>query len=316
MKHEQPVDGLLLADKQADLTSHDVVAIARRQLNFRKIGHTGTLDPAATGLLVLCLGGATRLQSYLMGMDKTYEGTIRFGWATDTYDAAGNATGETVDRSIDEVDLEPAIDRFRGVIQQVPPAFSAKKIQGVRAYELARKGEAPALEARQVEVFEFRLTKVEGAMAHFRIRCSAGTYVRSIAHELGAAIGIPAHLASLRRTAIGDLEVVAALSTAEFATMTRQEILGSSSFVPLAEVSLPLERVVIDPLQEGKIASGQTVITRTDASGIARNDLVCLSSLRGELLAIAEVVDVLGTGGGPIALKPKVVLNRSQQGRR
>src|SRR5688572_18545883 len=141
MEQKKSSDGVVLVDKKAGFTSHDVVERFRRRAKIKKVGHTGTLDPLATGLLVLCVGKATRLQAYLMGMEKTYEGTIQFGWATDSYDALGTPLGDPVERTVTEADLAPHLAQFTGEIDQMPPAFSAKKIDGVRAYELARKGE-------------------------------------------------------------------------------------------------------------------------------------------------------------------------------
>src|SRR5712691_5759094 len=206
MPSPQPprADGVVLIDKISGITSHDVVEKFRRRSHVKKVGHTGTLDPLATGLLVLCVGKATRLQAYLMGMEKTYEGVIQFGWATDSFDAAGEPASEPVEKSVEGIDFTPHIARFLGEIEQMPPQFSAKKVQGVRAYELARKGETAALTPKRVTVYEFDITGVEGSRARFRIRSSAGTYVRSLAHDLGASIGIPAHLGELRRTAIGN----------------------------------------------------------------------------------------------------------------
>src|SRR6187549_2381500 len=141
MEQKKSADGVVLVDKKTGITSHDVVETFRRRAKFKKVGHTGTLDPLATGLLVLCVGKATRLQAYLMGMEKTYEGVIQFGWATDSYDAAGEPAGDPVEVDVQHIDFEPHLAKFRGEIEQVPPAFSAKKIDGVRAYEMARKGQ-------------------------------------------------------------------------------------------------------------------------------------------------------------------------------
>jgi tRNA pseudouridine55 synthase len=132
------VDGVVLVDKKSGITSHDVVDRFRRRTKVKKAGHTGTLDPMATGLLVLCVGKATRLQAYLMGMEKTYEGTIQFGWATDSYDATGEPAGDPVEATVEGVDLEPHVERFRGPIEQMPPVFSAKKVDGVRTPWRAR----------------------------------------------------------------------------------------------------------------------------------------------------------------------------------
>ena len=213
MQPPQPkVDGLLLVDKKTGITSHDVVEKFRRRSRIKKVGHTGTLDPLATGLLVLCVGKATRLQAYLMGMEKVYEGVIQFGWATDSYDAAGVPVGEMNEVSVEHLDFGPLLAPFIGAIEQMPPQFSAKKVGGVRAYELARKGEVAALTPKAVTVYEFEIVSVTGSTARFRVRSSAGTYVRSLAHELGDAAGIPAHLKELRRTAIGNFRIADALS--------------------------------------------------------------------------------------------------------
>src|SRR3954449_1726194 len=205
-------DGLLLVDKKAGITSHDAVEKFRRRSHIKKVGHTGTLDPLATGLLVLCVGKATRLQAYLMGMEKTYEGVIQFGWATDSYDAAGEPVGDTNEVNVEHLDFASLVAPFIGPLQQMPPQFSAKKVNGVRAYELARKGEVAALTPKSVTVYEFEIVSVSGSTARFRIRSSAGTYVRSLAHDLGAAAGVPAHLKELRRTVIGKFNVDQAIA--------------------------------------------------------------------------------------------------------
>src|ERR671929_2088249 len=162
-------DGVVLVDKKSGITSHDAVETFRRRSKIKKVGHTGTLDPLATGLLVLCVGKATRLQAYLMGMEKTYEGVIQFGWATDSYDAAGEPAGETVEKSVEGIDLAPHVARFIGELEQMPPQFSAKKVQGVRAYELARKGETAALTPKKVTVYEFEITGIDGSRARFPV---------------------------------------------------------------------------------------------------------------------------------------------------
>ncbi|MGZ7039347.1 MAG: tRNA pseudouridine(55) synthase TruB, partial [Thermoanaerobaculia bacterium] len=177
-KPEPRIDGVLLVDKTTGPTSHDVVEKFRRRSRVKKVGHTGTLDPLATGLLVLCVGRATRLQAYLMGMEKVYEGTIQFGWATDSYDSAGEPVGETNEVNVEHIDFAPHLEKFRGEIEQMPPQFSAKKVGGVRAYELARRGEKAELTAKRITIYEFELVSVTGSTARFRVRSSAGTYMR------------------------------------------------------------------------------------------------------------------------------------------
>jgi len=300
------IDGLLLLDKKAGITSHDAVEKFRRRAKFKKVGHTGTLDPLATGLLVLCVGKATRLQAYLMGMEKTYEGVIQFGWATDSYDAAGAPAGETVEKSVEGVDFGPHIAPFLGDIEQMPPQFSAKKVQGVRAYELARKGEVAALTPKKISVYEFEITGVEGSTAHFRIRSSAGTYVRSLAHDLGASIGVPAHLKELRRTAIGNFRVADALSYEQLENAAIEAILAPPHFQRLADVDLPLARLRIDWSQQGKMMQGQGVIM-IPAVPVRKGELLALGNPHDQLVAIGEVVNVLREGGA-VEVKPKVVL--------
>ena len=299
-------DGVLLVDKKPGITSHDVVEAFRRRSRIKKVGHTGTLDPLATGLLVLCVGKATRLQAYLMGMEKTYEGTIQFGWATDSYDAAGTPAGETNPVDVTHVDFPPLVARFTGELEQMPPQFSAKKVQGVRAYELARKGEVANLTPKKVTVYEFEITKVEGSTAQFRVRSSAGTYIRSLAHDLGIAAGVPAHLKELRRTVIGNFKVEDAIHFDRIAEASIEEIIARPQFQSLSEIDLPLEKLRIDWTQQGKMMRGQAVIM-TPAVPVKQGDLLALGNPSDQLVVIGEVANVLREGG-PVEVKPKVVL--------
>jgi len=307
MEIKKSVDGVLLVDKKSGITSHDVVERFRRRAKVKKAGHTGTLDPLATGLLVLCVGKATRLQAYLMGMEKTYEGTIQFGWATDSYDATGTpVNGEAVEQSVEHIDFELHLAQFRGAIEQMPPAFSAKKIDGVRAYELARKGEEVKLKVKNVTVYEFTILSVTGSTAKFLVRSSAGTYMRSLAHDLGQAIGIPAHLKDLRRTAIGTFNVAQSIDFDRMSESTPEAILSAPHFQSLAEIDLPLERLRIDWPQQAKLMQGQSVIM-VPRVPVKHGDLLALGNPHDQLVAIAEVVNVLREGG-PVEVRPKVVL--------
>jgi tRNA pseudouridine55 synthase len=201
------MNAVLIIDKPAGLTSHDVVNRVRRILQERSVGHLGTLDPLATGVLPLVIGNLTRLAQFYTSCEKTYEGSIRFGFATDTYDAEGEPAGppQTVTLSFDQVCQ--LATRFRGLIKQTPPPFSAKKIQGVPAYKLARKHAEVSLKPVQVEIKEFEITQVENGRASFRARVASGTYMRSVAHDMGRIMGCGAHLESLRRTAVGEFEL-------------------------------------------------------------------------------------------------------------
>ncbi|MBL8055517.1 MAG: tRNA pseudouridine(55) synthase TruB [Anaerolineales bacterium] len=207
--------GLLLIDKPSGPTSHDVVAAVRRGAREKQVGHAGTLDPLATGLLVVCLGAATRLSEYLLGEAKGYQARVRFGQATTTYDAAGEVTAAS-DRQPERAEVEAALAGFRGPLQQRPPAFSAIKRGGQRAYDLARRGEAVDLAPRPVTIHALRLTDWAPPDCGLEVRCSAGTYIRSLAHDLGQVLGCGAHLAALRRTHSGHFELGAARPLAEW----------------------------------------------------------------------------------------------------
>src|SRR5881396_1560555 len=187
------MNAVLIIDKPAGLTSHDVVHRVRRILGQRDVGHLGTLDPLATGVLPLVLGNMTRLAQFYLASEKSYEGVIRFGFATDTYDAEGEPVG---DRTKPSISMEQVCDlaaTFHGVIEQTPPPFSAKKIHGVPAYKLARKKKETPLKPVQVEIKEFEITELDGACARFRARVASGTYLRSVAHDIGQMAGCGAH---------------------------------------------------------------------------------------------------------------------------
>jgi tRNA pseudouridine55 synthase len=214
-----PFDGALVIDKPRGKTSHDVVDAVRHLAGFRQIGHLGTLDPLATGVLVLLLGRATRLVQFYAGRRKRYTAGFRFGFATDTYDSDGTAQGPDIAPALDRTTLEKFAAERIGRFQQIPPAFSAKKIQGRPAYELARKRQAVELKPVEVEVYEFKLLEIEGSMARFTIECSSGTYIRSLAHEMGQQLGCGAHLAEITRTAVGEFSLEQVIKLEELAEM-------------------------------------------------------------------------------------------------
>lgn len=202
-----PLNGVMVVDKPGRWTSHDVVARMRRILSEPSIGHLGTLDPMASGVLPLVMGKMTRLCQFYEDSEKSYDGTIRFGFATDTYDADGDPAGPVQEVKVTLEEVTSALELFSGRIRQTPPQFSAKKIRGVPAYKLARRRQPVEIEPVEVEVREFAITAVEGNGCHFRCRVSSGTYVRSIAHELGRKLGCGAHLAALRRTAVAEFRL-------------------------------------------------------------------------------------------------------------
>lgn len=209
------MDGVLLIDKPSGPTSHDVVARLRAVSGERSIGHTGTLDPLATGLLPLVLGRATRLSPYLTGRDKTYDAIVRLGFATDTDDAAGQPLGTPCADLPDDAQVSATVQRFRGDIQQMPPRHSAKKVAGHKAYDLARRDAPVALEPASVTIHALVLTGREGDRLHLTVTASSGFYVRALARDIGDALGCGAHLAALRRTRSGRFSVEDALALAD-----------------------------------------------------------------------------------------------------
>jgi tRNA pseudouridine55 synthase len=209
------MNGVIIVDKPAGCTSHDVVNRMRRILGQHSVGHLGTLDPLATGVLPLVTGSFTRLAQFYTTSEKAYEGVIRFGFATDTYDADGEPVGPVRPVTLSLESLQPIAAEFLGIIEQLPPPFSAKKIRGVPAYKLARKQQAVTLEPVQVEIKEFSILGVEANRARFRARVASGTYMRAIAHEMGLRLGCGAHLESLRRTAVAEFQLADSRSIVE-----------------------------------------------------------------------------------------------------
>lgn len=220
----QPWEGLLLVDKPAGLTSHDVVDAIRRKFGFKKVGHGGTLDPMATGLLVILLGRGTKLSERIMASDKTYEGILRLGVTTDTEDVDGQVLSEADFSGVTREQLAAEMRRREGDLLQVPPMVSAIKRQGVPLYKLARKGQTVERAPRLIHLYEFRLLSFEPPRAAFRLRCTKGTYVRTLCADIGRALGCGAFLEALRRIEAGDLSVEKATPLEELLNMDRDQL--------------------------------------------------------------------------------------------
>ncbi|GGA55875.1 tRNA pseudouridine synthase B [Edaphobacter acidisoli] len=252
------MNGLLVLDKPSGLTSHDVVAIVRRATGEKSIGHLGTLDPMATGVLPLLLGKYTRLAQFFGQAEKHYEGHIRFGFATDTFDAEGTPVSEPQSLTRSLADLRALSVSFRGEIDQVPPVFSAKKINGVPAHKLARAGAEVPVKPARITIHSFELTALEGDTATFTMCVSAGGYVRSVAHELGQMAGCGAHLATLRRTQAG------AFTLAQAVTVDRLKQASSpkeiEAMLPHPRTLLPeMPSVTVDEQLAGRLRNGMQV---------------------------------------------------------
>jgi len=228
--------GVLLIDKAPDMTSHDVVAIARKALDTKKIGHCGTLDPMATGLLMLVIGRATKIQDLLMSEDKEYQGTLTLGQSTSTQDRQGEVIEERPVPALDAAQINAAFAKFTGHFDQIPPMVSAIKKDGVPLYKLARKGQTIEREPRPVYVTGYQLGRIELPEVDFTVSCSKGFYVRTYAHDIGEALGCGAHLSALRRTRSGKFTLDRAVPVADLKTAPREDLY--KAMISLAEISL------------------------------------------------------------------------------
>lgn len=311
-KKKARLHGLLLVDKAAGGTSHDVVVQARRLLGEKKIGHCGTLDPDATGLLLITVGHATRLTRFLISAPKVYEGTIRFGATTDTYDAAGEVVAESPTEGLTREKIAAAMAGFVGEIDHAAPAYSAKKHKGRKLYELARKGEEVPVETKRVTVYEFEpvgdLSEPSSDASprrdiDFRLACASGTYARTLAYEVGKAVGTGAHLSRLRRLKIGTFTIDSAVTLEELAAAVEADE-RPAGWLPFDEIPLPFAEVTADAQQERRVVHGQTVLVR-DLGG-EEGDWVRLVDRRKKTLAVGTVAERIGERGVGI-VQPRIV---------
>lgn len=301
--------GLLLVDKpgydpaQPDArlwTSHDVVARVRRWSGQRRIGHTGTLDPAASGLLVLCLGQATRLVEYYQGHDKAYTALVRLGQATDSYDATGQVTATAAVPTLTTAAVEAALARWRGPIQQLPPVYSALKQEGETLYAKARRGEAVTVAPRPVTIHALTLLDWTPPDLTLAVECSAGTYIRSLAHDLGQTLGTVAHLAALRRTAAGGFTLAQAYTLDELAAAAAAQTLPELLLPLGAQVGLPV--IMVDEATARRLRQGQRVLLTADTAGVitagatAEAELALAQDAAGAALGIVRRLSIGDAG--------------------
>ena len=275
---------LLVVDKPVGPTSHQVVTLIRRGTGIRKVGHAGTLDPRASGVLILCLGSATRLSEYLSTSSKQYEAVVRFGSATRTYDAEGDVIYETGE-SPTKREIMKYLPEFTGEIQQVPPPYSAIKVKGKKAYELARDGKDVELESRSVNISKLEIASYRPPDLSLRIECSAGTYIRSLAHDLGQRMGTGAYLAGLRRTKAGPFKIedatpLAMLEVGFIAENWEQYVIPAAEALP----DFPIIAVNGESLK--KLRNGHRIEAEPGSEGLAR-----ALDPEGELVAVLEAVE-------------------------
>jgi tRNA pseudouridine55 synthase len=277
--------GLLLVDKPIGMTSHDVVDRVRKAAGIRRVGHTGTLDPAATGLLIICLGAATRLSEHLIGLDKVYEGAMELGVVTDSHDRDGKVVEERPVPPLRAEDIQSVMDEFTGEILQVPPMVSAVKVGGERLYKRARRGEEVEREARPVTIREFVLTHFETPYVQFRVSCTRGTYVRSLAYDVGMKLGCGATLASLRRTWVGHHSVEHAVALDELTGRDAVE-----KYLLSIDEALSLPTVVVAAEAVARMSSGAALLG-SDLAGTfpQEGSWVQIKNTTGRLLALGQV---------------------------
>lgn len=285
---ENVVSGVLVIDKPVGMTSHDVVQVIRRGTGIRRAGHTGTLDPRASGVLVILVGPAVRLSEFVSASDKRYQATIRLGSSTDTYDAAGTVTNFTSDFNVSEEYFNEMLQKFVGEIEQVPPPFSAVKVKGKKAYELARNGEQVELQPRIINVYSLEVLEWAPPEAVIDVYCSSGTYVRSLTNDLGNALGVGAHLIGLRRTKSGRFTLRDAIPLRRI-----QESFDAGDWykylIPAAEALADWPMVELDADQVELVRHGLRVKTESDVTGWARG-----VSEQGDLVALLEVDEETG----------------------
>lgn len=277
------VSGVLVVDKPVGLTSHDVVQIVRRGTGIRRAGHTGTLDPRASGVLVILIGPAVRLSEYVSASDKRYQATIRLGSSTDTYDAEGIVTDSTDVSDITEDRFDEILQKFVGEIEQVPPPYSAVKVKGRKAYNMAREGEEVELEPRMIQVYSLEVLEWAPPEAVIDVYCSSGTYVRSLAHDLGKELGTGAHLVGLRRTKSGRFTLRDAVPLRRL-----QEAFDAGNWykylIPAAEALSDWPMVELDGDDVELIRHGHRIPAEPGSKGWARG-----VSQQGDLVALLEV---------------------------
>ena len=282
------MNGVLIIDKSAGPTSHDVVASVRRVLRMKKVGHTGTLDPAATGVLPIVLGKATKLSRYLVGCDKSYRGVVTLGVTTDTLDAVGEVLEEKpVD--VTEEQIEAVLEQFRGDIKQVPPMYSAKKIDGKKLYELARQGVEVEREATGVRIDELKLVSFDGTDIVVDVTCTSGAYIRVLALDIGEALGCGAHLSALRRTRVGSFDLSSAITIDDLADEPQkaQELTLSmgDALVALPAIEIPADiGAMIKNGYQLTVADLRTL----DLPDFKEDDALMLRTLEGDLIAVAR----------------------------
>jgi tRNA pseudouridine55 synthase len=312
------MDGILIIDKPQGVTSHDVVDLVRKLTGDRRAGHFGTLDPLATGVLPVAIGRATRLQQFYVDSTKIYSGSIRFGFSTDTYDSDGKPTSEIIPVRLALSNLEMARRQFLGKIEQTPPPFSAKKVRGVPAHRLARKNRPVHLRPVPIEIFRFDLNQKSGEEADFEIECSAGSYIRSIAHDMGQALGCGAHLTSLRRLASGEFTLTRSIRLQEF-LQNNEPVISLQEWkkhvIPMWQLLAWIPLILLQDDELKRIKNGASICVDSlravpgsrEEEGNRRGSWIRLFDGPCDVVGLGTITNQ-ETGAKEIEIKPRIIL--------
>lgn len=281
------MNGVIVLDKPQDCSSHDAVQMLRRLARTKRVGHLGTLDPIATGVLPLVIGKATRLSKFFLGHDREYEAAVRLGFSTSTYDRAGEPTSDPTAVDVTESALEDALEKYRGTISQRPPAVSAKKINGVPAYKRARRQEAVELDPVEVSIYDLELLSFSDDLFRIRMRTSAGAYVRSLAHDLGQDLGCGGHVTQLRRTGMGQFSVDGALTLDQLEELEKNGRL-EDALIPADQLLPEMPVCRVDSATAGRIAHGREFHVSAFSQHSTAERVKAVGP-NGELIAIGEL---------------------------
>ena len=292
--------GILVVNKSKDMTSHDVVSILRRKLKIKRIGHTGTLDPMATGVLPICIGNATRISEYIMEQGKSYIASLKFGYSTTTYDSTGDVVDKSDKVSFTDSEILEVIDKYIGNIKQTPPIYSAIKVDGKKLYEYAREGKSVEIKSRNVDIYDIKLLENSGENIKIYVKCSKGTYIRSLIHDIGISLGTFAHMTDLIRTSVGKFDIEDSYDIDSIDNMSIDEI--SQALISIEDSLYNLDKINIKEDIKQRLINGQRINVKTlninfddlsedtDISVYAQNEFIGIGKINNNILKMEKVL--------------------------
>lgn len=292
--------GILVVNKSKDMTSHDVVSILRRKLKIKRIGHTGTLDPMATGVLPICIGNATRISEYIMEQGKSYIASLKFGYSTTTYDSTGDVVDKSDKVSFTDSEILEVIDKYIGNIKQTPPIYSAIKVDGKKLYEYAREGKSVEIKSRNVDIYDIKLLENSGENIKIYVKCSKGTYIRSLIHDIGISLGTFAHMTDLIRTSVGKFDIEDSYDIDSIDNMSIDEI--SQALISIEDSLYNLDKINIKEDIKQRLINGQRINVKTlninfddlsedtDISVYVQNEFIGIGKINNNILKMEKVL--------------------------